>query len=490
MKRIVCLAVLMALVAAVLPAAGGRNPMEKKLATFLDQVIGRIEPLSRSAAIASYDASISGREADYQKSAALQLELKKIQSDRTQFARLKEFRQSGKIVDPSLKRQLDLLYLAYLGNQVDEKLLQELVDKQTAIEQKFNVFRARIGDRTLSDNEVEATLKSSTDGRELEAVWKASKEIGRSVAADMVDLAKTRNRMAKSLGFADFYEMQLRLAEQDPADIAALFDELDSLTGDAFRKLKGEMDVALAGRLNVAVADLRPWHYQNRFFQEAPAVYPVDLDSFYAGRDPVAIAREYYRAIGLPVDEVLKASDLYEKPGKYQHAFSSDMDRLGDVRILCSVKPNYNWMNTLLHELGHGVYSRYHDPAVPWLLRDAANQFTTEAVAMFFGRLAGNPRWLNEEVGVPPAETAKVADACARAQRLEQLVFSRWAQVMVRFERAMYADPDQDLNKLWWDLVEKYQGLRRPENRNEPDWATKIHIALYPVYYHNYLMGE
>jgi len=99
MKRIVCLAVLMALVAAVLPAAGGRNPMEKKLATFLDQVIGRIEPLSRSAAIASYDASISGREADYQKSAALQLELKKIQSDRTQFARLKEFRQSGKIVD-------------------------------------------------------------------------------------------------------------------------------------------------------------------------------------------------------------------------------------------------------------------------------------------------------------------------------------------------------------------------------------------------------
>ena len=25
---------------------------------------------------------------------------------------------------------------------------------------------------------------------------------------------------------------------------------------------------------------------------------------------------------------------------------------------------------------------------------------------------------------------------------------------------------------------------------NEPDWATKIHIALYPCYYHNYLLGE
>jgi len=23
-----------------------------------------------------------------------------------------------------------------------------------------------------------------------------------------------------------------------------------------------------------------------------------------------------------------------------------------------------------------------------------------------------------------------------------------------------------------------------------PDWATKIHVALYPCYYHNYLLGE
>jgi peptidyl-dipeptidase A len=32
--------------------------------------------------------------------------------------------------------------------------------------------------------------------------------------------------------------------------------------------------------------------------------------------------------------------------------------------------------------------------------------------------------------------------------------------------------------------------LTKPEGRNEPDWASKIHIALYPCYYHNYLLGE
>ena len=54
----------------------------------------------------------------------------------------------------------------------------------------------------------------------------------------------------------------------------------------------------------------------------------------------------------------------------------------------------------------------------------------------------------------------------------------------------MYENPDQDLNKLWWEMVEKYQMIKKPENRDMPDWATKIHIATVPAYYHNYLLGE
>lgn len=61
---------------------------------------------------------------------------------------------------------------------------------------------------------------------------------------------------------------------------------------------------------------------------------------------------------------------------------------------------------------------------------------------------------------------------------------------MYRFEKAMYENPDQDLNQLWWDMVEKYQMMKKPAGRDMPDWATKIHVALYPCYYHNYLLGE
>ena len=61
---------------------------------------------------------------------------------------------------------------------------------------------------------------------------------------------------------------------------------------------------------------------------------------------------------------------------------------------------------------------------------------------------------------------------------------------MYHFEKQLYADPDQDLNSLWWDMVEKYQYVKRPEGRDMPDWAAKIHFTQAPCYYHNYLLGE
>jgi peptidyl-dipeptidase A len=62
---------------------------------------------------------------------------------------------------------------------------------------------------------------------------------------------------------------------------------------------------------------------------------------------------------------------------------------------------------------------------------------------------------------------------------------------MYRFEQLLYEDPDrEDLNEAWWDLVERIQLVERPPGRDEPDWAAKIHVAVAPVYYHNYMLGN
>jgi peptidyl-dipeptidase A len=181
---------------------------------------------------------------------------------------------------------------------------------------------------------------------------------------------------------------------------------------------------------------------------------------------------------------------MFERDGKNQHAFSIDMDTLGDVRNLCNVKPTVEWMDTVLHEAGHGVYSMLCDRSLPFNLRDPAHIFATEGVAMLFGAKARTPQWMIRFAGIAPDKANAVADALKKQRVREQLIFCRWTLVMLNFEKALYENPDADLKTLWWDMVEKYQLLQRPPDRHLGDWASKPHFVIAPVYYHTYMLGE
>ena len=466
------------------------DKMTQDLNTFITNFESKAAPAYKDYALAYFNATISGKSEDYDKSSELQFKFNKIFTSKDDFAVLKKIKESNSVKDELLNRQLDVLYRAYAKNQVDEKKLESIIKLATDIENRYSTFRAEVRGKKLTDNQIEESLKNLTDSKVLQETWEGSKKIGRVVADDIIKLVKMRNETAKELGYSNFHEMSLMLAEQDPNEIDKIFDELFELTKDIFAQVKNDMDDFLSKRNNISKEKLMPWHYQNRFFQEAPRIFNVDLDTYFRDKDIVEITKNYFDGIGLNIDDLIAKSDLFEKEGKYQHAYCTDIDRNGDVRVVCNVKPNYNWMNTMLHEYGHAVYSKYIDRSLPWTLREEAHTFTTEAIAMLFGRFASNPQWLVDVVGISEKEKEKIADASFNTLRLEQLVFSRWAQVVYRFEKSLYANPDQDLNTLWWDLVEKYQLLKRPENRNEPDWASKIHIALYPAYYHNYMLGE
>ena len=333
-------------------------------------------------------------------------------------------------------------------------------------------------------------LKTSKDPAERRRVWEANKGIGAIVEADLKDLVRLRNEAAHAAGFKNYHAMQLSLNEQSQEQVLKLFDELDTLTREPFLKAKRDIDARLAATFSIGVDELRPWHYHDPFFQETPAVFTVDLDSAYAKLDILKLCREFYAGIGLPIDDVIARSDLYEKPGKSPHAFCTDIDREGDVRVLVNIVPNEYWMGTMLHELGHSVYSSKNIPrSLPYVLRSEAHILTTEGVAMMFEKFSKDADWLLA-MGVQLDDPKGFDAAGATMRRNRLLIFSRWCQVMLRFEKGLYEDPEQDLNKLWWDLVERYQGLKRPEGRNAPDYASKIHIVSAPAYYHNYMMGE
>lgn len=483
---------LTALLWAAQPAAAGPEAT-RKARQLVEDFTRQIRPLDIAANRAWWDANINGRDEDFKRKEEAQNKIDALLANKEAFARIKAVKEAGGIDDKVTKRAIDVIYLLALEKQLEPALLKEMTALSNSIEKKFSTFRARVGTQEMPDAEVRKVLKTSRLSERRQEVWEASKKVGQLVAPELLKLVVLRNRAAKTLGFANYHAMMLTLNEQDGGELLKLFDRLDELTREPFKQAKAEIDAELARNVGVKVAELMPWHYHDPFFQEVPAVFKTDLDKVYADKDHVGLCRDFYRGIGLPIDLVIERSnnDFAPRKGKNPHAFCTDLTRDGtDVRVLANVVPNEYWMATLLHEFGHSVYSSLNIPAkLPYVLRTEAHILTTEGVAMMFERLSKQRTWL-EQMGQKVPDAEAFAQTGAKMTRYQLLIFSRWCQVMLRFEKGMYENPEQDLNKLWWDLVERYQMLRRPPGRNAPDYGSKIHIVSAPVYYHNYMMGQ
>ncbi|MEJ2704513.1 MAG: M2 family metallopeptidase [Sedimentisphaerales bacterium] len=462
---------------------------EDQMRQFIASHVEKIKPLQKEENLAWWHAATMGKSEDYTRTSELTLKIRRIYSNPRQFAFLNEMKASGQITKPVLARQLDVLYRSYLENQMDPRLLEAIVNLSSQIEEKFSTFRGNIEGEKVTDNQIREILKTATDSNRREQAWLASKQVGAAVADDLIRLVKLRNRAARKLGFDNYHTMSLAVGEQDVKELDKIFGELYELTNKPFAALKAELDKKLAANCGIDVAELRPWHYHDPFFQETPMVYALDLDVYYADKDVKELAAEFYAGIGLDIRSVLAKSDLYEREGKNPHAFCTSIDREGDVRILCNIKPTESWMETILHELGHATYDKYQDPKVPYLLREPAHAFTTEAVAMFFGRLSRNPAWMQQMLGLSDEQRRQIEQVSDKYMQLKQLIFARWAMVMYEFEKALYANPDQDLNALWWQLVEKYQFVKKPEGRDAPDWADMLGEML-ASQLHHYIVHE
>eukprot|EP00727_Mastigamoeba_balamuthi_P011234 m51a1_g6733 putative peptidase m3a and m3b thimet oligopeptidase f (503) ;mRNA; f:196632-199949 len=480
---------------------------EARVVDVLTGFVNKFKPLRTQANLSSWRANITGSEADFKAREDDENRINQLLSDAALFGQLGALRASPEaqlLLEDGrhLRRQLDVAWLLCLDKQAPEELLRRATALSCEVERLFNTFRAKTADGsgTLTENDIRRVLRESHSSAEVEHAWKAYHQVGALVEPKLRELIALRNEVARGLGYSNYHDLQLATQEFDGAELCAMLDALDERTRPAFERVKSAIDAKLVKRFGLsAVADLRPWHYLDLFFQAAPSLPSDDagaeaapsLDELLKGKNVVETALKYYDAIGLGATarDVVSRSDLHEREGKCPHAFETDIDHEGDVRILVNVVDNEYWASTCLHELGHGLYSKLVDPETPWLLRSECHIFTTEAVAMFFGRLTKSNAWLSSAAGVPRERAEAAAKAAVEELRAEQLIFSRWVQVMFRFERAMYEDPSQDLCALWWRLKEKYQLLPGP-GRCSPDYAAKIHIVVCPVYYHNYMLGE
>jgi len=452
----------------------------------LDEAEARLAPLALASNVAWWDSQVEATEENAERRERAELELSDTLADRELFARIRKGRAPADERDAG--RELELLSNLMLRHQVPDEIRTRIVELETLVDLRFSRHRGVVAGTEVGDTEIKRILRQSDDPAERREAWEASKTVGAVVADDVRELARLRNEAARGLGHSDWFALSLATDELDEGKLAETLAKADRVTSAPFERWKGALDGRLAARFGCAARDLRPWHYADPFFQEPPPEGAVDLDPFFDGQDIVGLARRTLSGVGLEVDGIVERSDLYPRDGKNQHAFCIDIDRAGDVRIMANVVPTHESADTMLHELGHGVYDLGIRRDLPWLLR-STHLVATEASALLLGALARQRDWLEQILGLSPDEGAELEGRLLSARASELLVFTRWVLVMNTFERALYADPDGDLDATWWELVQRYQGVTPPDDRRAPDWAAKIHIAVSPVYYHTYLYG-
>ena len=446
--------------------------------TLADQVEADLAPLYVAMTTAEWQNALEATPAHEAEVVAASKAFDAVLADRNRFASLKA-------ADDGSDRRVHLLRLAFEASQRERSLADRIIEAEAELATIFSTHRGEIGGKPVPDNEIDRILRESTDTEERRAAWDAAKSIGPIVDSKLRELARLRNQAAQKLGYRDHFAMALALDEIDETWLFALLDSLDAQLAASWAAHKTSIDRAQRVKLGLREGvPLQPWDYDDAFFQESPAPAVDSLEAALAGVDPVAAATAYVTALGHDVRGVLEASDLYERDRKNQHAFCMDMNRGGDVRVLANCTPGLRWLGTMVHELGHAIYDLSISSDLPWALRTTAHTMTTEAIAMIHGRVVRDGDFLERFCGA----NRSLGDLTLLRSDLQ--IFAHWVPVMTRFEQAMYADPDQDLGALWWSLVERNQGVTPPDGPRPHDWGCKVHFAIAPVYYHNYLLGE
>ncbi|MCK7528517.1 MAG: hypothetical protein MZV64_68615 [Ignavibacteriales bacterium] len=143
--------------------------MTQELKTFITNFEGKAALAYKDYAIAYFNANNFGKDRKIMTGLPIYSSntTRFIQS-KDDFAILKKIKESNSIKDELLNRQLDVLYRAYSKYQIDEQKLEAIVKLATDIENRYSTFRAEVGGKKLTDNQIEETLKNSTDSKTLQ----------------------------------------------------------------------------------------------------------------------------------------------------------------------------------------------------------------------------------------------------------------------------------------------------------------------------------
>ncbi|MCB1119033.1 MAG: M2 family metallopeptidase, partial [Chlamydiia bacterium] len=230
------------------------------LRNFIDTLSAQLATHEKKSHLAWWNLSTTGDSRYQQEIVSAQQALRTLTSSKEEL----NFLQEATTEDPLLERQRQILLLSYRENQIDPALIATIVEKEAKVEEIYTNFRPQVKGEHLSNNAIKNILKTSDDTTYRQQAWEASKEIGKQVSENVLELVHLRNQAAEQAGFTNYYSMQLELQEINEEDLFLLLNTLQQESTPLWRSYKNTLDKTLSTRFG---KELYPWHYYDPFFQ-------------------------------------------------------------------------------------------------------------------------------------------------------------------------------------------------------------------------------
>lgn len=412
-------------------------------------------------------------------------------------------RFDGVSVDAVAARKLKLLKTGLtLAAPSDPKKSAELTQITTRMEGTYGKGKyCRKENDCLDLGQLSKIIAESKDPKELEEAWKGWHSIAPPIKPDFVRYVELANEGAKELGFADTGAMWRAKYDMPPDDFAKEVDRLWEQVKPLYLSLHAYTRKKLAAQYGAAVVDAKgaiPAHLLGNMWAQSwdnlyPLLQPANSDPGYdltralqarkaSAVDMTKMAESMYVSLGFaPLPQTFWERSLLTKPRDREvvcHASAWDVDNVDDLRIKMCIEANAEDFYTIYHELGHNYYQRAYNQK-PFLFRDGANDGFHEAIGDTI-QLSMTPEYFQQIGLIQKVPDASKDIGILLRRALEKVAFLPFGLMIDQWRWKVFAGQIQpaNYNQSWWELREKYQGVKAPVARAATDFdpGAKYHV--------------
>jgi len=355
--------------------------------------------------------------------------------------------------------------------------------------------------RCLTQPELSAIMAESQNPAELLEVWKGWREIAKPMRPLFKREVELANEGAKDLGYANLSELWRSQYDMKPDEFS---NELDRLWGQV-KPLYDSLHCYVRGELNDEYGDEVvskegpiPAHLLGNMWAQSwgniyDKVAPQDADPGYDVTELLAQhnydeikmvkqAESFFSSLGFAeLPDTFWERSLFVQPKDRDvvcHASAWDLDDLDDIRIKMCIQKTAEDFTVIHHELGHNYYQRAYKEQ-PFIFKNSANDGFHEAIGDTIA-LSITPSYLKQIGLLDEVPDASKDIGLLLKQALDKVAFMPFGLMIDQWRWKVFSGeitPEQ-YNQAWWDLREKYQGVKAPIARGEDNFdpGAKYHV--------------